>query len=222
MEKTRANYHHHRMIVIKAVLLFLIIGETNSQVNFFDERKFDRPLFPSWYNKSALNDRRPNDFDDRIYFVEENIILPTCQNEIFCEDVPNYPEEFVKAKLRTTKGLFGVVDILTNKTDDFAVRTDVNEVVLCVSNEKIIFPKTAKSVNGEWLFIVQNGKEFAQAVRIEVCMSDSQPCRFFSEEKMAVCKQTYIYRELVAVKDNNLKSDFFRFPANCCCNIKNT
>ncbi|XP_043497267.1 uncharacterized protein LOC122520979 [Polistes fuscatus] len=222
MAKTRANYHHHRTIVIKAVLLFLVIGETNSQVNFFDERKFDRPLFPSWYNQSALNARRLQNFDDRIYFADEDIILPTCQNEIYCEDVPNYPEEFVKAKLRTTKGIFGVVDILINKTDDFAVRTDDNEVSLCVSLEKIILPKSAKSVKGEWLFIVQNGKEFAQAVRIEVCMEDSQPCRFFNEEYKAVCEQTYIYRELVAVKDNNLKSDLFRFPANCCCNIKKT
>ncbi|XP_015181742.1 PREDICTED: uncharacterized protein LOC107069179 isoform X2 [Polistes dominula] len=222
MANTRMNYHHQRMIVIKAVLLFLIIDKTNSEENFFNERKFDRPSYPSWYDRSSLNTRRSVDNDDRIYFVKEDVNLPICQNDIFCEDVPNYPEEFVKAKLRSTKGIFGVVDILVNKTDDLAVRTDVDEVSLCLSQEEIIRPKTAKSVNGEWLFIAQNGQEFAQAVRIEVCMHDSQPCRFFSSEYKTVCEQTYIFRELVAVKDDGLKSDLFRFPANCCCNIKNT
>lgn len=222
MAKTRTNYHHHRMIVIKAVLLFLIVDETNSQVNFFDERKFDRPLFPTWYNQSALHDRKPNDFDDRIYFAKEDIRLPTCQNEFFCEDVPNYPEEFVKSKLRTTKGIFGVVDILPNKTDELALRSDWDEVLICLSKETVILPKTAKSVKGEWLFIVQNGKEFAQAVRIEVCLNESKPCKFFNEEYKAVCEQTYVYRELVAVKGDSLRSESFSFPSNCCCNIKNT
>ncbi|KAI4501882.1 hypothetical protein M0802_003217, partial [Mischocyttarus mexicanus] len=214
-----------------------IIGETNSK-NFFDEHKFDRPLFPTWYK--PVNNSNTTNSNDIIYFNKNVNALPRCQDEDFCEDDPNYPREFVKTKLRSVKGIIGFKDILTNETDDLSTRIDLSNTPLCLSqarlfilsldqlfvfiliNETLIYPKTAKSVDGDWLFIAQNGEEFAQAVRIEKCLQNSVPCHIVDKKYNVFCEQTYIYRQLVAIKDDSLKPDIFRFPASCCCNIRNS
>lgn len=44
------------------------------------------------------------------------------------------------------------------------------EEVLCKSEEKLIYPKLAKSNNDTWLYII-NHNEYRQGIRIEMCAS---------------------------------------------------
>lgn len=142
--------------------------------------------------------------------------------QIFCEDVPNYPEEFVNLALAKNASLlhFAYEDVL-----EIAPRTDTNEDRLCVTLERVIRPKAGQNSKNEWHYILQsNQSNFYQGVRIETCMEENTKCRLidgFAEGYITTCKQKYIYRELSAISDDgNIIRDYFRFPASCCCHVE--
>ncbi|XP_043686563.1 uncharacterized protein LOC122638022 [Vespula pensylvanica] len=229
------DYHPFK-IVIKAVLLLWIAGETNSdsQPNFYEKYGLDRPSYPSWYKESPFmyNIEPKGNTEDQIFFPYDNVKSQIrnlgdphiCKNKTYCEDTPYYPSELVKNRLENNKNLmeFAVNDFIPKELD-LSDRIDArDEIPMCVSIEKVIYPKTAQTVNGEWLFIAQMGQNFAQGVRIETCLTNSAPCQFVQHITgyVSSCEQKYIYRQLLAVDKQNLTTELFRFPSSCCCTVK--
>ncbi|KMQ88412.1 protein spaetzle [Lasius niger] len=150
--------------------------------------------------------------------------VATCDHvkQTFCEDVSNYPEEFVNQALAKNSSLlhYAYEDVL-----EIAPRTDTNENGLCISVERVIRPKAGQNLKNEWHFILQsNQSNFHQGVRIETCLDENTKCRLidgFAEGYITTCKQKYIYRELSAISDNGeIIRDYFRFPASCCCHVE--
>ncbi|XP_031784890.1 protein spaetzle [Nasonia vitripennis] len=151
-----------------------------------------------------------------------------CENSTFCENTPNYPKEYLQAALRTNKDLkffssddLVLPDVLVHRVN--ALPDD--DAPLCEATEKVVYPKVAQSKDKEWLFVV-NQEGFSQGVRVETCGKENNACNLiegFAEGYKTVCKQKYIYRQLVALSTiGQLKPEKFRFPASCCCHIKFT
>lgn len=151
--------------------------------------------------------------------------VPTCQGSTFCETVDNYPERLVTEVIRANDSIkyLGIVDEVPDVVQRFDVADD--DVLLCVSNEQIVYPKTAENKQKEWLFIA-NQKDLKQGVRIETCVNENSECNVvtgLAEGYVMTCKQKYIYRQLIAIHDNNtLAPEMFRFPSSCCCHAKFT
>ncbi|XP_058792972.1 protein spaetzle isoform X2 [Phymastichus coffea] len=151
---------------------------------------------------------------------------PLCNHSTFCEDVPNYPNNIIDVELRMNKDL-KLLSVSDSVPDDISNRMNgpSEDNSLCDSYEKIVFPKSAESKSKEWFFIV-NQDNFRQGVRVEICGNENSVCDMFDgfyEGYKTICKQKYIYRQLVALSRNGqMKPETFRFPSSCCCHIKFT
>ncbi|GAB1868614.1 Protein spaetzle [Camponotus japonicus] len=204
-----------------------------SEESYYDHNDVKKKI-----NSRFEDDKRHTNFDSSFVFPDDvlqarsgngngdiNLIGPTAdcnKQQTFCEDVLNYPKEFVNQALATNSSLlhYAYEDILT-----IAPRTDLNEEPLCLSQERVIRPKTGQNLKNEWRFILQsNEMNFSQSVRIETCKEENSKCRMidgFAEGYTTTCKQKYIYRELSAISENDeIVRDYFRFPASCCCHVQ--
>ncbi|KAK2575780.1 hypothetical protein KPH14_007165 [Odynerus spinipes] len=249
----RADYHHPLEIVVKAVFILLIVAETNgdSRQDLYDSvvRKYILPVqsrtynnadSPHWYYSSSGHKIQPYNKDeskDRIVFPQEEFVPlpsrfsqrsfsianpPMCKHSTFCEDTPYYPIDLVSSALTKHESLKNLA--IVDSVGDITQRIDVSdEAPLCVSTEQVIYPKTAETVGGSWLFIAQlQQQNFTQGVRIEQCVEESKPCRVidgFASGYETKCKQRYIYRQLAAITMNGVTSELFRFPSSCCCTV---
>ncbi|KAL2720338.1 neurotrophin 1 isoform X1 [Vespula squamosa] len=238
MAKIRLGVDYHPFkIVIMAVLLFWIADKTNSdsQPNFYEKYDLDRPSYPSWYKRSPFMEIiEPKDnMEERLFFPEndmksqiQNLENPhICKNKTYCEDTPYYPTELVKNKLENIRNLmeFAIKDYIPTQID-LSHRIDANdETPMCVSTEKLIYPKTAETVNGNWLYIAQMKEDFSQGIRVETCVGNSKPCRYVQDVmgRVSTCEQKYIYRQLLAINKEDITTELFRFPSSCCCNVRN-
>ncbi|XP_077266047.1 protein spaetzle-like [Temnothorax americanus] len=146
------------------------------------------------------------------------------RRQTYCEDVPNYPQEFVNRMLAANSSL------LHYASEDFkesglTPKIDDQETPLCLSMEKLIHPKTAVNKDDVWLYILQSEEpKFSQGLRIEACSEENAKCEVidgFAEGYITMCKQKYIYRELTAISETGeIIRDYFRLPASCCCHIE--
>lgn len=150
--------------------------------------------------------------------------VPQCQGATYCEDVPNYPTDIINQEIMKDPSVLyhSSVDMVSS----VAQRTNMASAeALCLSNEKVIYPKTAQCANGQWLYVVNSG-EFVQGVRVETCMQEDGSCRVidgFAQGYKTSCKQKYIFRELSAMNVNGkITREYFRFPASCCCHVEFT
>lgn len=150
--------------------------------------------------------------------------VPKCKGLTFCEEVPDYPTDVINDAIMKNKALqnYENVDVI----DSISQRVDVSDTeALCRAKERVIYPKSAETIDKEWLFVL-NHQNFTQGVRIELCEEEGQACKLFdgfAEGYVTSCKQKYIYRELTAVvADGTIGHEFFRFPASCCCSTKFT
>ncbi|KYN16655.1 Protein spaetzle [Trachymyrmex cornetzi] len=140
--------------------------------------------------------------------------------QTFCEDVPDYPQEFVNQMLAKNSNLihYAYEDVIA-----LSPRLDNEEEPLCLSTERLIRPKTAINMKNQWMYIVQAGENFFQSIRIETCIEQDRKCRMiddFAEGYVTMCKQKYIYRELSAISQGgDIVRDYFRLPASCCCHV---
>lgn len=187
---------------------------------------------------SRFGDDKHTNFDSSFVFPDDvsqarsgrgnyvNAIGPAANcdhmQQTFCEDVPNYPEEFVSQALAKNSSLFHYAynDVLT-----IAPRTDISdEEPLCLVMERVIRPKTGQNLENKWRYILQSDESnFFQGVRIETCREENTKCRMiddFAAGYITTCKQKYIYRELSAIDNGEIVRDYFRFPASCCCHIQ--
>jgi len=149
--------------------------------------------------------------------------MTQCDN-IFCEDIPAYPQGLVNQLLTRNSSLlqYAQQDIIA-----VSPRFDNEEEPLCLSEERLISPKEAVNQNDESFWILQSDEmNFHQTLRIEICKEQDAKCKIvddFTEGYVTTCKQKYIYREMIAIsKDGSGKPirDYFRLPASCCCHIQ--
>ncbi|KAL0119575.1 hypothetical protein PUN28_007788 [Cardiocondyla obscurior] len=145
-----------------------------------------------------------------------------CLNQTFCEDLSCYPQEHVNNILTQNSSL---LHYSREDTLELAARFDNEEQPLCPSREQLSFPRIAKNQNDEWQFIVQSSEmNFHQGIRMEICNEKDAKCRIidgFAEGYTTMCKQKYVYRELVALSDDGQPdSDYFAIPASCCCHVQ--
>lgn len=95
---------------------------------------------------------------------------------MFCEDVPNYPEELIANALQARRNQFKHLAII-DPPFDVGQRVGISDYeTLCDTEVAIVYPKAAKTTKDEWLFIVNteykedNEVNFQQGFRIERCM----------------------------------------------------
>ncbi|KAH0945952.1 hypothetical protein HN011_008849 [Eciton burchellii] len=187
---------------------------------------FLRPQDEEQLSREASSIIRSTQSNDNIIFPTDNIsstVSPlSCDNSMYCENVPNYPKQLVNEAIARNASLrfLGSIDPLP----DIEQRIDAaDDFSLCQYQEQVIYPQTARNKENQWLFVV-NQENLKQGVRIEVCIDDGKDCDMiqdFAEGYKTTCKQKYIYRELAAVgRHGNIFKDSFRFPSSCCCHVR--
>uniref|UniRef100_A0A0C9RM54 Spz_0 protein n=2 Tax=Fopius arisanus TaxID=64838 RepID=A0A0C9RM54_9HYME len=176
--------------------------------------------------------------DGRIIFPGNPIIsrmapdLPlSCSDSTFCENVPNYPKEFIMNAIKARRNEFMHLAIV-DPPFDVGQRIGVSEFEsLCDTDATIVFPKAAKTIKDEWLFIVNteserdNEKNFQQGFRIQRCSNPNDTCKIVDHAAAAsgydtVCKQQHIVRQALGVKNGELTEGVIMLPTSCCCYLR--
>ncbi|XP_043276581.1 protein spaetzle-like [Venturia canescens] len=150
--------------------------------------------------------------------------VPSCNSTTFCTDTPYYPTDLVDVLLSGDNHLKYLATI-DESVEPYRQDFTPDGEALCSSQEMVVMPRTALSVGGLWLYVV-NYKNYVQAVRVEICTAEKRPCKVidgFSDGWKTTCKQTYIYRQLVAItRDGSIAPQLFKLPSSCKCFIKYT
>lgn len=117
-------------------------------------------------------------FPDDIEFVPLPKIdgVPKCADNMpFCETFDRYPYHHLQEVLNTNnvyKDLFGVDEVpqFANRIGDDGVMEE-EEMFVCKSVTKTIYPKLGKNKDSQWKYIINQGKDerFIQGVRVEMC-----------------------------------------------------
>lgn len=102
---------------------------------------------------------------------------PTCEHESFCETVSSYPLEDVRQAIRLNNdfnAFFGddIIDDQPQATmnrNSFTTSSAPIKVDLCISRQFLKYPRRATNLMGNWLDIVNDGRNHTQGVRVELC-----------------------------------------------------
>jgi len=153
-------------------------------------------------------------------------ITPCPNGEPFCEvDVEDYPsnidilDEIVASKLVRNV----IFDDEPRVSDDLLTRTAFEkESRVCDNRKATVYPKKAQNIQGKYVFIVNDNK-YRQAVSIEQCLGESEPCLNDQDapEPSTVCRQKYAtYRMYVINEEGEQVYDSFSLPSACLCHHK--
>ncbi|KAG5885339.1 hypothetical protein JTB14_014358 [Gonioctena quinquepunctata] len=124
---------------------------------------------------------------------------PKCaeQEKTFCENFDPYPHEQLKdilEKHSVNKEFFG----MDEPPEEFSSRDDEEDIFVCSSISKTIFPKIGKNKHNKWKLIVNQKEDgYVQGVRVELCRSFGKPCDVIGDAPngyITSCRQKYIYR----------------------------
>lgn len=148
-------------------------------------------------------------------------------NDTFCEDVTNYPEEQVKILVGSNSSALrflqknaqpDVSDSILHRKRPTEV--DEKEKRVCDVITKTVFPKAAKTSNNVWKYVVNADTTYKQGIEIEQCSKENSPCNLCTAEKSR-CVQKFIGRKMLVFDENELDSyiDLFNFPAACICYV---
>lgn len=100
---------------------------------------------------------------------------------------------------------------------------DDDEIELCETMDKVIYPTSATSEAGVGLFIF-NSDDHKQGVHVSICQSVGKSCDDFvilRNNYNSMCKQAKIYRELLSLSPEGKPiKERFEFPASCNCVLK--
>ncbi|KAF7285465.1 spaetzle domain-containing protein [Rhynchophorus ferrugineus] len=175
------------------------------------------------------------DNDQEIIFPDDpELVNPVSRIDVFskcsedfplCENAEAYPYNHLKTVLQQNlvyKDLFGADEVpeVANRIGE------EDDVFVCRSITRTIFPKMGQNKNNKWKFIINQGDEdgFVQGVRIEICRNLDGECDFpgyLPEGYKTSCRQKYVYRRLLSVNnDGNPIPDTFKIPSACCCAYK--
>jgi len=155
--------------------------------------------------------------------VGKEPILPCPNGEAFCEsNVEDYPsnidilDEIVASKLVRNV----IFDEKPRLSEDLLERTAFEkESRVCDNRKATVYPKKAQNIQGKYVFIVNDNK-YRQAVSIEQCLGESEPCLNDNDapEPSTVCRQKYAtYRMYVINEEGEQVYDSFSLPSACLC-----
>lgn len=100
---------------------------------------------------------------------------------------------------------------------------DDDEIELCETMEKVIYPTLATSETGVDLFIF-NTDDHKQGVHVSICQNVGKSCDDFvilRNNYRSECKQQKIYRELLSLSpQGNPIKERFEFPVSCSCVLR--
>lgn len=145
-------------------------------------------------------------------------------NQTFCTSDSTYPVDHVEKLLR--KHMHKFADVFGSDSivvSDLRTRIDgSDEVELCDSYEKVIFPQSGKTQDGTQLYIF-NTDTHKQGVRVSICRNRGQQCRMsdsFPNNYRTECKQHMVNRELLSLSPDGIPiKEKFPFPACCSCAV---
>ncbi|XP_033245331.1 protein spaetzle isoform X16 [Drosophila miranda] len=148
------------------------------------------------------------------------------KSKSFCTQVENYPDlSLIKGKLSQNFSNFF--------SDPEPVPVDISsrlgpndEVFLCRSRRRYLYPKSGLKSDNTWQFIVNND-EFKQGIMIEECENEEMPCDYslsFPQRYKPICKQNYALRTLASIRNTSGELDVgqesFKIPSCCKCVLK--
>jgi len=165
-----------------------------------------------------------------------------CSNN-FCEEEQNYPGNEVLSALTQhpamSDGLFQQL-FDTQCKDEIQTRIfNIDEEQLCYGRPNVIFPKKAKNLNDEWVWVV-NIDNYTQSVEVEECDNatlsedfgrdrhderDFGVCLYSgaggNDPDLTVCRQLYTEHKLLSLTaDGQLEVDSFKLPSACACFVR--
>ncbi|KPU72837.1 uncharacterized protein Dana_GF22956, isoform K [Drosophila ananassae] len=162
--------------------------------------------------------------------VNDTAALQQCgdakpESRSFCTQVDNYPDlSGLKMTLSSKFSKFFSDVIPTDLSARVGTEPD-DTIYLCRVTPRTIYPKKGLTTNNSWELIV-NTDEFKQAIQIEECEIPNGPCEFtdsFPNGYKSYCKQHYVTRNLVSIKDEgplDPSPESFRIPSCCKCVLK--
>ncbi|XP_017856329.1 PREDICTED: protein spaetzle isoform X2 [Drosophila arizonae] len=148
------------------------------------------------------------------------------QSRSFCTKVNNYPD------LSGLKGILSrrFANFFSDEPQptDFGLRMNDDEMYLCNSHQRYLYPKYGQKLDLTWQYIV-NTDEFKQGILIEECDHEGEGCQFldsFPNNYVPVCKQHYVIRHLATINNASngqpeVANEPFKIPSCCKCVIKN-
>ncbi|KAH7983340.1 hypothetical protein HPB52_011247 [Rhipicephalus sanguineus] len=106
--------------------------------------------------------------------------------------------------------------------------SDVDEAQVCDVRVEVRYPRFGVDKDGDMRLIVNDGGDFKQPVRVEVCRNEGGTCDRIHDMLPAGhstrCATKYVNRVLVALftEDNRVepKPTKFAFPAACVCYVR--
>lgn len=145
-------------------------------------------------------------------------------DQTFCTKNDNYPADHVRRLLQEHSHRYAdsfVSDVVLN---DVAIRVDDFDIEhLCESYEKVIYPTSGKTQDGNERYIL-NTDEFKQGVRVSLCRKSGQPCKMpdvYPVGYKTECVQNKVYRQLLSLgTDGQPIKNHFEFPACCSCILR--
>ncbi|XP_023176576.1 protein spaetzle isoform X8 [Drosophila hydei] len=147
------------------------------------------------------------------------------QSRSFCTKVNNYPD------LSGLKGILSrrFANFFSDEPQptDFGLRMNDDEMYLCNSHVRYLYPKLGQRLDLSWQYIV-NTDEFKQGILIEECDHEGESCQFldsFPNNYVPVCKQHYVIRHLATINNASsgqpeVANEPFKIPSCCKCVIK--
>ncbi|XP_015032900.2 protein spaetzle isoform X2 [Drosophila willistoni] len=147
------------------------------------------------------------------------------QSRSFCTKVNNYPDisALKGVLLRKFPNLF----IDEQPPTDVGLRMQDDELHLCNSRTRYLYPKLGQRLDLTWQYIV-NTEELKQGILIEECEGENESCLFldsFPQNYTPVCKQHYVIRHLATINNGSqgtpeVANEPFKIPSCCKCVLK--
>jgi len=150
-------------------------------------------------------------------------ILPCPDGQHFCDNITDYPTNINILDSVVASRLIKNAIFDPKPTGDIQQRTSfIKESRACDNRKGTVYPKKAKNIEGEFVFIV-NDDQYRQAVEIEQCLGEGEVCLTDSDAPLptTVCRQKFAtYRMYVINQEGRQVYDSFSLPSACLCHHK--
>ncbi|XP_017131753.1 protein spaetzle isoform X3 [Drosophila elegans] len=148
------------------------------------------------------------------------------ESRSFCTQVDDYPDlSGLKMKLENKFAKFFLDDLQPTDVSARVGSPDDDEVFLCKTNRRIMYPKKGQRADNTWQLIVNN-EEYKQGIQIEECEGADQPCDYtanFPNTYKPICKQHYVLQNLASIETSgklDVVQQTFKIPSCCKCALK--
>lgn len=120
-------------------------------------------------------------------------ILPCPDGQHFCDNITDYPTNINILDSVVASRLIKNAIFDPKPTGGIQQRTSfIKESRACDNRKGTVYPKKAKNIEGEFVFIV-NDDQYRQAVEIEQCLGEGEVCLTDSDAPLptTVCRQKF-------------------------------